>query len=298
MDKKQLIFGFFGLLAASFFVLKDIKKEKTWHEFFVAPPPKGSKLLDKPEPLSVTKETNQRIKGSGRFQSQQSSCPLFENMARNLKQEDEVSKVTTESAQLESKVEPAPVKASEKVSVKAKKVAQKIVSAPKQEKDYFPVSFERKDKEKDLLSKNSFILGCLYGNQELKHGRSIIIVVKESFNYQGQEIPKGTFLYGVVAFGKERVLSKLETAVFGKHTLEVAIALYDLDYTLGLLVENLHPFLDNAQDKLLGRAACSSSNTWIKEIGSTAVDALKSMKKEPKITLENRRKVLLKPIEK
>jgi len=93
-------------------------------------------------------------------------------------------------------------------------------------------------------------------------------------------------------------LSKLETAVFGKNTLEVSIALYDADYTLGLLVENLHPFLDNAQDNLLSKAASSSSNSWIQEISSSAVDALKSIKKEPKVTLENRRKVLLKLIKK
>lgn len=290
MDKKQLSFGLIGLLAFSWVVLRDIKKEKTWHDFFVAPSPKPCKLLEKAEPLSITKETNQRIKGSGRFQSEQVRCSLFEDMAKNINQEEKVSKV-----------EPEPVKAPEKVTTKPKKVVQKvnkIVSPPNHVKNYFPVSFERKGRKKALKAKNSFISGYVYGTQELRHGRSIKICVKESFIYKGQEIPKGSFLYGVVAFGKERVLSKLETAEFGKNAIPVAIGLYDSDYTIGLLVENLHPFLDNAQDKLLSKAASSSSNSWIKEISSTAVDALKSLKKEPKVIIENRRKVLLKPIEK
>ncbi|WP_439099493.1 conjugative transposon protein TraM [Candidatus Cardinium hertigii] len=46
----------------------------------------------------------------------------------------------------------------------------------------------------------------VYGTQELKHGRSIKIGVKEAFADKGQEIPKGALLYGIVAFGKESVL--------------------------------------------------------------------------------------------
>lgn len=305
MERKQIIFGFLGLLGASILVLKDIKKEKSWHDFFKPLPPKESKLLEKSGPLAITKETNQRIKGSGRFQSEEVRCTLFEDMSKSIKKEEEEPKVTPEPVDQTAKVQPEPVKSPEKVTIKPKKVIQKVqklkkeVPVPKEEKDYFPVSFERKGRKKDINQvSNSYISGCLYGTQELKHGRSITIVVREPFIYQGKEIPKGALLYGVVAFGKERVLSKLETAVFGKTTLEISIALYDADYTIGLLVENLHPFLDSAQDKLLSKAASSGSNSWIKEISSSAVDALKSIKKEPKVTLENRRKVLLKPIKK
>ncbi|TSJ80128.1 conjugative transposon protein TraM [Cardinium endosymbiont of Dermatophagoides farinae] len=113
--------------------------------------------------------------------------------------------------------------------------------------------------EKGILKvKNRFAAGYVYGTQELKHGRSIKIRVKEAFAYKGQEIPKGAFLYGIVAFGKERILSKLETAEFGKNVVPVAIGLYDSDYMIGLLVENLHPFIDQAQNKLLSRAASST----------------------------------------
>ncbi len=217
-------------------------------------------------------------------------------MLQTVQKKEEVAKVDPVV------VQPEPVKESKKVKVTPKKVVKKTKIVEKQivstvEPNYFPgyVEIKGSKKSKDCLS-TSFISGCLYGTQKLKHGRSIIILVKEAFTYQGKKIPKGALLYGVVAFGKERVLSKLETVVFGKTTLEVSIALYDVDYTLGLLVENLYPFIDSAQDKLLSKAASSSSNSWIQEISSSAIDALKAMKKEPKVTLENRRKVLLKPI--
>ncbi|WP_420888382.1 conjugative transposon protein TraM [Cardinium endosymbiont of Dermatophagoides farinae] len=104
--------------------------------------------------------------------------------------------------------------------------------------------------------------------------------------------------YGIVAFGKERVFSKLETAEFGKNAIPVAIGLYDSDYMVGLLAENLHPFIDQAQNKLLSSAASSSSHSWIREISRMVADGIKSVKNEQKVTIENRRKVLLKPIEK
>ncbi|TSJ81138.1 MAG: conjugative transposon protein TraM [Candidatus Cardinium sp.] len=173
-----------------------------------------------------------------------------------------------------------------------------VVPPQKQEKNYFPISFERKGRKRNIKVKNSFAAGYVYGTQELKHGRSIKIGVKEAFTYKGQEIPKGAFLYGIVAFGKERILAKLETAEFGKNVIPVAIGLYDSDYMIGLLVENLHPFIDQAQNKLLSRAASSSSNSWIREISGVVVDGIKSVKNEQKITIENRRKVFLKPIEK
>ncbi|TSJ80143.1 MAG: conjugative transposon protein TraM (plasmid) [Candidatus Cardinium sp.] len=286
MDKKKLGFGLAGLLVISWIILRDVRKTKSWHEFFVAPPPKPCKLLEKAEPLSVTKETNQRMKG--RYQSEQVGCSLFEDMAKNINQEV-------------SKGEPEPVKEPEKVSVKLKKVVQKlkkIVHPQKQEKNYFPVSFERKGRKKNIKVKNSFSVGYVYGTQELKHGRSIKICVKEAFTYKGQEIHKGAFLYGIVAFGKERILSKLEIAEFGKNVVPVAIGLYDSDYMIGLLVENLHPFIDQAQNKLLSKAASSGSNSWIREISGIVVDGIKSVKNEQKITIDNRRKVFLKPIEK
>ncbi|TSJ80152.1 MAG: conjugative transposon protein TraM (plasmid) [Candidatus Cardinium sp.] len=288
MDKKKLGFGLAGLLVIAWIILRDVRKTKSWHEFFVAPPPKTCKLLEKSEPLSITKETNQRIKGVGRFQSAQVGCSLFEDMAKNINKE-----VSTG--------EPEPVKEPEKVSVKPKKVVQKlkkIVHPQKQEKNYFPVAFERKGRKRNIKVKNSFAAGYVYGTQELKHGRSIKIRVKEAFSYKGQEIPKGAFLYGIVAFGKERILSKLETAEFGKNVIPVAIGLYDSDYMIGLLVENLHPFIDQAQNKLLSKAASSGSNSWIREISGVVVDGIKSVKNEQKITIENRRKVFLQPIEK
>lgn len=293
MDKKQLSFGLAGLLVIAWVVLRDVRKIKSWHDFFVAPPRKPCKLLEKSDPLSITKETNQRIKGAGRFQSGKEHCSLFEDMAKNINKD--ISTVKLKS------VVPEPIKKVEPVTVNLKKVIQKfkkIVHSPKQEKNYFPVSFERKGRKKALKVHNSFISGYVYGTQELKHGRSIKIRVKEAFDYKGQEIPKGAFLYGIVAFGKERILAKLETAEFGKNVLPVAIGLYDSDYMIGLLAENLHPFIDQAQSKLLNRAASSSSNSWIREISGVVVDGIKSVKNEQKITIENRRKVFLKPIEK
>lgn len=290
MDKKQLGFGLAGLLVFIWVVLRDVRKTKSWHDFFAAPPPKPCKLLEKAEPLSITKETNQRIKGVGRVQSEQVGCSLFEDMAKNINREEDVSKVESE-----------PVKEPKKVSVKPKKVVQKvkkIVHTQKQEKNYFPISFERKGRKRNIKVKNSFAAGYVYGTQELKHGRSIKIRVKEAFTYKGQEIPKGAFLYGIVAFGKERILAKLETAEFGKNVIPVAIGLYDSDYMIGLLVENLHPFIDQAQNKLLSRAASSSSNSWLREISKVVVYGIKSVKNEQKITIDNRRKVFLKPIEK
>lgn len=288
MDKKQLGFGLAGLLVIAWVILRDVRKTNSWHDFFVAPPPKTCKLLEKAEPLSITKETNQRIKGVGGMKSEKVGCSLFEDMAKNIHQDVSI-------------VEPGPVKESEKVSVKPKKVVQKVhraVTPQKQEKNYFPVSFERKGRKRNIKVKNSFAAGYVYGTQELKHGRSIKICVKESFAYKGQEIPKGAFLYGIVAFGKERILSKLETAEFGKNVIPVAIGLYDSDYMVGLLVENLHPFIDQAQNKLLSKAASSGSNSWLREISGVVVDGIKSVKNEQKITIENRRKVFLQPIEK
>ncbi|AXI23894.1 hypothetical protein CE557_047 [Cardinium endosymbiont of Sogatella furcifera] len=293
MDKKQLGFGLAGLLVFTWVVLRDVRKTKSWHDFFVAPPPKTCKLLEKAEPLSITKETNQRIKGVGGMKSEKVGCSLFENMAKNISKD--VSTVEQESGVSES------VKEAEPVTIKPKKVIQnvkKIVFTPKQEKNYFPVAFERKGRKRNIKVKNSFAAGYVYGTQELKHGRSIKIRVKEAFVYKGQEIPKGAFLYGIVAFGKERILAKLETAEFGKNVIPVAIGLYDSDYMIGLLVENLHPFIDQAQNKLLSRAASSSSNSWIREISKVVVDGIKSVKNEQKITIDNRRKVFLKPIEK
>ena len=290
MDKKQLGFGLAGLLVIAWVILRDVRKIKSWHDFFVAPPPKPCKLLEKAEPLSVTKETNQRIKGVGRVQSEQVGCSLFEDMAKNINRDEDVAKVA-----------PEPVKEPEKVSVKPKKVVQrinKVILPQKQEKNYFPVAFERKGRKRNIKVKNSFAAGYVYGTQELKHGRSIKIRVKEAFTYKGQEIPKGAFLYGIVAFGKERILSKLETAEFGKNVIPVAIGLYDSDYMIGLLVENLHPFIDQAQNKLLSKAASSGSNSWIREISGVVVDGIKSVKNEQKITIDNRRKIFLKPIEK
>lgn len=290
MDKKQLSFVLAGLLVIAGVILRDVRKVNHWHNFFVAPPSKPCKLLEKPDPLSVTKETNQRIKG--RFQSDQVRCSLFEDMAKNINKEDlsDFPKVQTE-----------PVKEPKPVTIKPKKVVQKtkhIVPPPKQEKNYFPVAFERKGRKRNIKVKNSFSVGYVYGTQELKHGRSIKVCVKEAFFYKGQEIPKGAFLYGIVAFGKERILSKLETAEFGKNVIPVAIGLYDSDYMIGLLVENLYPFIDQAKNKLLSRAASSSSNAWLREISGVVVDGIKSCKNEQKITIENRRKVFLKPIEK
>ncbi|MCT4697355.1 conjugative transposon protein TraM [Candidatus Cardinium sp. TP] len=290
MDKKQLGFGLAGLLVISWVILRDVRKTKRWHDFFVAPPPKTCKLLEKAEPLSITKETNQRIKGVSRMQSEQVGCSLFEDMAKNINREEDVTKV-----------EPEPVKKPEPVTVKPKKVVQKtkkMVLSPKQEENYFPVAFERKGRKRNIKVKNRFAAGYVYGTQELKHGRSIKIRVKEAFAYKGQEIPKGAFLYGIVAFGKERILSKLETAEFGKNVIPVAVGLYDSDYMIGLLVENLHPFIDQAQNKLLSRAAGSGSNSWIREISGVVVDGIKSVKNEQKITIDNRRKVFLQPIEK
>ena len=190
MDKKQLIFGLAGLLVIAWVILRDVRKTKSWHDFFVATPPKPCKLLEKAEPLSITKETNQRIKGAGRFQSDQKRCSLFEDMAKNINQE--VSKVEPASAVLE------PIQSSQQVAIKPKQVVQKVnksVPAPKQEKNYFPIAFERKGRKKTLKVKNSFISGYVYGSQALKHGRSIKIRVKEAFSYKGQEIPKGAFLW-------------------------------------------------------------------------------------------------------
>lgn len=295
MDKKQLSFGLAGLLVFIWVVFRDVGKTKHWHDFFVAPPPKPCKLLEKEAPLSITKETNQRIKGVGRLQSEQVRCSLFADMAKNINQASDVAKLQPEPAIAE------PVKEPKQVAIKPKKVVQKVnkaVDSVKQEKNYFPVSFERKGRKRHIKVKNSFASGYVYGTQELKHGRSIKIGVKEAFVYKGQEIPKGALLYVIVAFGKERVLAKLETAEFGKNAIPVVVGLYDSDYMLGLLVENLHPFIDQAQNKLLSRAASSSSHSWINEISGVVVDGIKSMKNEQKVTIENRRKVLLKPIEK
>lgn len=298
MNIKKIVYGVVLCLGVFIIVLFDMKKERTWYDFFKGLPPKESKLFEPSGPLSVTQETNERIKNRGKSKSDQERCTLFQDMLKTVQKKEEVSKVEPVV------VQPDPIKPPKKVTVTPKKVVKKTKKLEKKlvspvEPNYFPGYIEIKGskKSKDCVS-NSYISGCLYGTQSLKHGRTIIILVKEPFTYQGKKIPKGALLYGVVAFGKERVLSKLETAVFGKTTLEVCIALYDSDYTLGLLVENLYPFLDNARDKLLSKAATSSSNSWIQEISSNAIDALKSMKKEPKVTLENRRKVLLKPIKK
>ena len=269
-----------------------MRKTKSWHDFFVAPPAKAGKLLEKSEPLAITKETNQRIKGVNQTKKKKVRFSLFEDMLSNVQKADqeEVPSVKTEPA-ISKAVQPT-----KKIIVRPIVKKEAKISTP--EKNYFPVSFERKGRKRNIKVKNSFAAGYIYGTQELKHGRSIKIRVKESFAYKGQEIPKGAFLYGIVAFGKERVLSKLETAEFGKNAVPVAIGLYDSDYMIGLLVENLHPFIDQAQNKLLSRAASSSSKSWINEISGAVVDGIKSMKNEQKITIENRRKVLLKPIEK
>lgn len=137
MDKKKLSFGLAGLLVVVWIVVRDIGQTKRWHDFFVAPPPKPCKLLEKEEPLSITKETNQRIKGRGRFQSEQTRCSLFEDMAKNIHQEEEVSKVEPEP------VVSAPTKVREPVIVKPKKAVQKVgkvLPPPKQEKKLLPSS--------------------------------------------------------------------------------------------------------------------------------------------------------------
>ncbi|AXI24446.1 hypothetical protein CE557_645 [Cardinium endosymbiont of Sogatella furcifera] len=172
MNKKQLSFGLAGLLVFAWVVLRDVSKTKSWHDFFVAPPPKPCKLLEKAEPLSITKETNQRMKGFGQSKSEKVRFSLFEDMLNNVKKADQeaVSNVKSESPL------PEPVKATKKIIVKPERVVQKvnkIVPSPKQEKNYFPVSFERKGRKKALKVKNSFISGHVYGTQELKHGRSI-----------------------------------------------------------------------------------------------------------------------------
>ncbi len=155
--KKQLSFGLSGLLVFIWVVLRDVRQTKSWHDFFVAPAPKPCKLLEKAEPLSITKETNQRIKGVGRLQSEQVRCSLFEDMAKNINQE--VSKVDTEPAIIE------PVQSPKQVTFKPKKVIQKVnkaVTAVEQEKNYFPVSYERKGRKRNIKVKNSFAAG--YGN--------------------------------------------------------------------------------------------------------------------------------------
>ncbi|TSJ81139.1 MAG: hypothetical protein NMK33_01290 [Candidatus Cardinium sp.] len=113
MDKKQLIFGLAGLLVIAWVILRDVRKTKSWHDFFVATPPKPCKLLEKAEPLSITKETNQRIKGVGGMQSAQVRCSLFEDMAKNINKD--ISTVEPESDV------PKPAKKVEPVSVKPKR---------------------------------------------------------------------------------------------------------------------------------------------------------------------------------
>jgi len=119
MDRRQIIFGFLGLLSSSLFVLKDIKKEKSWHDFFKPLPSKESKLLKKPGPLAITKETNKRIKGVSRFQSEEVGCSLFSDMEKSVKQENEVSKVTPVNPPPKS--ESIPIKTEKKFRLNLKK---------------------------------------------------------------------------------------------------------------------------------------------------------------------------------
>ena len=301
MRKKILYLIAACLLVFTLVLWMDWHKTNSWHDFFVAPAHEEGKLLHKAGLLDRTEEINQKIKGKTYYKEQKLHFFLEDmvtHIQADLAKRDTFIAETLPVIQEPIVHHPAPIQAAKPVA-KVIKHKPKKVTPQEKEVEFFPVAYQNKKRKVPATHHNHhFITGYVAGKQTLRHGRSIKIAVQESFVFQGKKIPKGAFLYGVVAFGKERILSQLETAVFGRNTMAVQIALYDSDYTLGLLAEDLLPFMEHAKDRLLHKAVGSSRNNWLQALGSTTVDAIQSIKKDTKVTLENKRKVWLKPIEK
>lgn len=298
--RKRLIYSIASCLLVFFLVLcMDANKKQGWVHFFVTPTPKQGKLLNKAGPLDRTAEINQKMKSRPTVQEKQHSF-FFKDMIDSMKKDpiapldqQETNQKEPQSVQV---TKPVPKKSPVQRTVQT--VEKVVPPTLLEEADFFPCAFENKRSKSVTPNRSNFIPGYVAGRQALRHGRSIKIRVQASFYFEGQKIPKGAFLHGVVAFGKERVLCQLTTASFGNNALPVAMALYDSDYTVGLLVEDLLPFMEDSKHRWLNKAAGSSNNAWLREIGAGTLDAIQSTKSEKTVTLENKRKVFLKSLEK
>jgi len=301
MISKNLIYFPLACLILSMLVRYGYNSQKvTWHHFFIAPKTTQHKLLAPAKPFERTQEIHQKIEGKG-YPQEQKPYLFFKAMAQSMKkqQKEEIPQKENHTMSTSSSIPPAlftPAQPQKSTKVTPPPQAEGIEK--KATIDYFPVAFYRKKRKTGPSGHSDFILASIEGNQTVKHGRSIKIRSNKSFFHQGRTIPKGAIFYGMVAFGKERILVKLETATWADQAVPVEVVVYDLDYMNGLLVEDLLPFMESSQDRLLHQAISSSRNRWIQAISQTAIDAMQSMKKEPKVTLEHRRKVYLKPITK
>lgn len=290
--KQLLLIG----MAASIFVIlafRILGSKNSWNDFFTKPKQQEAKLLQKSTPLERTREVDERISGSGKFKENEQINFVFSQMCNAVKEQKEETKVEVVAV---PKPAPPPAIETKKLVKRLKKAVPKKALAPK-EKDFFPVAYQSDISVKTMNAKSLFS-GLVAGEQEVKPGRSLKIITTESFNFDGKTIPEGAYLYGVVSFSQERIYVSIKNAFFDETAVPVELEIYDTDYIVGLLSEDLIPFMESAKKRAMRKASNLSKNEWVREIGSGAVDAIDSLRSEKKVVIENKREVFLKIVEK
>lgn len=280
--KQFLLIG----LGASLFVVLSFKllgSKNNWATFFSKPKPATSKLLSEADPLERTKEIDEQINGSGQFRERKQINLVFSKMCHAVKEEP-VSKKDKEIV-----TEPEPAKPIETKPIKKRcKPAKPLPTIP--EENLFPAAYQRNIKSSGIHATMMFT-GFIFGDQEVKPGRSLKIVTQDTFIFEGNTIPEGAHLYGPVSFNNERIYVKINTAHFDDRVLPVNIEVYDTDYLPGLLSEHVEAFMERTKKRAMHKASNLSKNEWVRELGSGAIDAIDSIKGKKKIILENRREV-------
>lgn len=272
-----------GLSVLLLFVYKNFEDKDAWNEFLKPPEPLLATSLKEATPLERTDEVD-KSRGTQQYEDQPEDNFIFSDICKMVQKSAKATtpavvekEVKKETIIVKKPVSSSPVRRS--LPLKKKKKKSGIFSKRCQ-----PINTE--------INKN-FLCGFVAGTQDIKPGRSLKIIITDPFVHRGRTIPKGAYLFGLVTYSHERVLVNFKTAVFGKNTIPVNIDLYDTDYARGIVVADLEPFMESSKDRLMNKAAHTSSNGWVKEIGSTAIEALNSNKKAKKVVVENKRKVLL-----
>lgn len=292
--KQLLLIG----MAASIFVIlafRILGSKNSWNDFFTKPKQQEAKLLQKSTPLERTREVDERIRGSGKFKENEQINFVFSQMCHAVKEQKEEEKIEVIEASKPAPT-PAPAIKQKKPVQRIKKSVPKKAPAPKEE-DFFPVAYQS-DTTVEKINAKSLFSGLVSGEQEVKPGRSLKIITTESFIFDGKIIPEGAYLYGVVSFSQERIYVSIKNAFFDETAVPVDIEIYDTDYIVGLLSEDLLPFMESAKKRAMRKASNLSKNEWVREIGSGAVDAIDSLRSEKKVVIENKREIFLKIIEK
>ena len=145
----------------------------------------------------------------------------------------------------------------------------------------------------ETVNKSSITAVIHNQNRVIKGGSSVRMRLTEEYKVGKYTIPKNHIITGIASLSAERVMINISSIRLGNEVIPVKLTVYELDGLRGIYDEELLKY-DLTND--LADESINQGETRIElgNFGSISTDGLKKKKDEPRVTIPENHKIILK----